>query len=173
MSSGISHRCFPKFLAAVLGGSCWPLRLLGGSCVVISRVISPLIWVITILTLLITPLITTHEPPSRSSEETLSLNPVEHLSDYRRGSSSKRDCQHTHTDTHTHTHIYIYTHTHTHTYRQTVFSRVFGLDSGSTLTFGLVGIHIRRWHDKPSKCLGPLSAEPSVHTDVACLEVHG
>ena len=28
-------------------------------------VISPLIWVITIVTLLITPLITTHEPPSR------------------------------------------------------------------------------------------------------------
>ena len=33
--------------------------------VVISRVISPLIWVITIVTLLITPLIITHEPPSR------------------------------------------------------------------------------------------------------------
>ena len=38
--------------------------LLGGSWVVISGVISPLIWVITIVTLLITPLITTHEPPS-------------------------------------------------------------------------------------------------------------
>ena len=40
-------------------------RLLGGSWVVISRVrvISPLIWIVT---LLITPLITTHEPPSRS-----------------------------------------------------------------------------------------------------------
>ena len=38
-------------------------RLLGGSWVVISRVISPLIGVI-IVTLLITPLITTHEPPS-------------------------------------------------------------------------------------------------------------
>ena len=34
--------------------------------VVISGVISPLIWVITIVTLLITPLITTPEPPSRS-----------------------------------------------------------------------------------------------------------
>ena len=31
----------------------------------ISGVISPLIWVITIVTLLITPLITTHEHPSR------------------------------------------------------------------------------------------------------------
>ena len=30
-----------------------------------SRVINPLIWVITIVTLLITPLITTHDPPSR------------------------------------------------------------------------------------------------------------
>ena len=39
--------------------------LLGGSWIVISRVISPLIWVISIVTLLITLLITTHEPPSR------------------------------------------------------------------------------------------------------------
>ena len=43
------------------GGS----NLLGGSWVVISGVISPLIWVIIIATPLITPLITTHEPPSR------------------------------------------------------------------------------------------------------------
>ena len=41
------------------------VNLLGGSWVVISRVISPLIWVITIVILLITPHITTHEPPSR------------------------------------------------------------------------------------------------------------
>ena len=39
--------------------------LLGGSWVVIRGAISPLIWVIVIVTLLITPLITTHEPPSR------------------------------------------------------------------------------------------------------------
>ena len=41
--------------------------LLEGSWVVISRVISPspLIWVILMVTLLITPLITTHEPLSR------------------------------------------------------------------------------------------------------------
>ena len=39
-------------------------RVLGGSWVVISRVISPLIWAITIVTLLITPLLTSHEPPS-------------------------------------------------------------------------------------------------------------
>ena len=37
--------------------------VLGGSWVVISRVINPVIWVITI----VTPLITTHEPPSRVS----------------------------------------------------------------------------------------------------------
>ena len=40
-------------------------ELLGGSGVVISRVLSPLIWVISIVTLLKTPLITTPEPPSR------------------------------------------------------------------------------------------------------------
>ena len=39
--------------------------LLGSSWVVISMVISPLIWLMTILTLLVTPLITTHVPPSR------------------------------------------------------------------------------------------------------------
>ena len=39
--------------------------VLGGSWVVISGVISVLIWVISIVTLLITPLITTHEPPSK------------------------------------------------------------------------------------------------------------
>ena len=38
--------------------------LLGGSGVVISRVISPLIWAISIVTLLITLLTTTNEPPS-------------------------------------------------------------------------------------------------------------
>ena len=38
--------------------------LLGGSWVVIGGVISPQIWVIRIVTLLITLLITTHEPPS-------------------------------------------------------------------------------------------------------------
>ena len=33
--------------------------------VVISRVISPLVWVISLVILLATPLRTTHEPPSR------------------------------------------------------------------------------------------------------------
>ena len=37
------------------------MSILGGSGVVISRAIRPLIWVISIVTLLIT----THEPPSR------------------------------------------------------------------------------------------------------------
>ena len=36
------------------------------SWVVISGVISTLIWVISIVTLLLTPFITTHEPPSRA-----------------------------------------------------------------------------------------------------------
>ena len=39
--------------------------LLGGSWVAISRVISPLIWVICIVTLLTTLLIATRVPPSR------------------------------------------------------------------------------------------------------------
>ena len=42
---------------------------LGGSWVVISGVISPLIWFSTIVTLLITPLITTHEPPRKKCAE--------------------------------------------------------------------------------------------------------
>ena len=51
--------------SASLKASSKKLRvLLGGSWVVISRVISPLIWVISTVTLLVTPLITTHEPPS-------------------------------------------------------------------------------------------------------------
>ena len=41
------------------------MALLGGSWVVISGVISPLICVVSIVTLLITLLRTTHEPPSR------------------------------------------------------------------------------------------------------------
>ena len=39
--------------------------LLGGSWVVLNRVISPLIWVVSMVNLLITLLIATHEPPSR------------------------------------------------------------------------------------------------------------
>ena len=43
--------------------------VLGGSWAVISMGVGPLIWVITIVTLLITPLITTHEPPSATLSE--------------------------------------------------------------------------------------------------------
>ena len=43
-----------------------PLKLLGGSWVVISRVISPLMWVISIATLFVSLLITTPEAPSRA-----------------------------------------------------------------------------------------------------------
>ena len=58
---------FLKLPLAVGWGGGLPLRdLLGGSWVVISGVTSPLIWVVTIVTLLITLLITTHEPPSRA-----------------------------------------------------------------------------------------------------------
>ena len=39
--------------------------VVGGSWVVISGVISTLIWVLSIVTLLISLLITTHEPPSK------------------------------------------------------------------------------------------------------------
>ena len=38
---------------------------LGGSWVAITGVISPLLWVIIVVTVLITSLITTHEPPTR------------------------------------------------------------------------------------------------------------
>ena len=53
------------------GPEFWALRLffrsiLGGSWVVIRGLISPLIRVISVATLLITRLITTYEPPSRS-----------------------------------------------------------------------------------------------------------
>ena len=40
------------------------LTILGGSWVVISVVASPLIWALILASLLITPLMTTHEPPS-------------------------------------------------------------------------------------------------------------
>ena len=52
---------------ADIGVFCWSgfRALLGGSWVVRSGVISPLIWLISIATLLVTLLITTHEPPSR------------------------------------------------------------------------------------------------------------
>ena len=43
----------------------YPAGLLGGSWVVISRVINLLIWVITVVTLPITPIKATHEAPSR------------------------------------------------------------------------------------------------------------
>ena len=45
----------------------WLPSLLGGSGVVISGVISPRVWVISIVTLLITLLISTHEPPSTTT----------------------------------------------------------------------------------------------------------
>ena len=51
-------------LTKALGPTSLSASLLGGSWVVITGVMSPLIWVITIVSLIITPLITTHEPPS-------------------------------------------------------------------------------------------------------------
>ena len=56
LSDSIMMRCGGYFLSP-----------LGGSWVVISQVISPLIWVfcLYIVHLLMTPLITTHEPPSK------------------------------------------------------------------------------------------------------------
>ena len=60
-----SWRCY---LSTFLWGLvCVLCSLLGGSWVVISGVISPLIGVISIVTLLITPLITTREPPSTAT----------------------------------------------------------------------------------------------------------
>ena len=51
------------------------MSILGGSWVGISMVRSSLIWVITIVALLITPLITTHEPPSIERGQ-VSMSPV-------------------------------------------------------------------------------------------------
>ena len=45
-----------------------PCTLLGGSWVVTSGVIRPLIWTITTVTRLITLLLTTHEPPSTEGD---------------------------------------------------------------------------------------------------------
>ena len=47
--------------------------LLGGSWVVIGGVLSPLIWVIITVALIITLLITSHEPPSVEDIESLEL----------------------------------------------------------------------------------------------------
>ena len=47
------------------------IHVLRGSWVVISRVISPLIWVIITVALLITPLITTHKPETYTLIESL------------------------------------------------------------------------------------------------------
>ena len=52
--------------------------ILGGSWVVISGVIRPLIWVLSIVTLPITLLITTHEPPS-SGKPTTQIPAYSHL----------------------------------------------------------------------------------------------
>ena len=49
--------------------------LLGGAWVVISGVVSPLIWDITVVTLLITPLITNHEAPSMAPNPQRKPNP--------------------------------------------------------------------------------------------------
>ena len=62
--------------------------VLGGSWVVISRVISLLIWVISIVSLLISPLITTHEPPSRSRDGVLAFEPLKVWKGLRAGGSS-------------------------------------------------------------------------------------
>ena len=60
-----NRTCYMSRLQQALRTSTWkPPTLSGGSWVVISGVIHPLIWVITIVTLLITLLIATHEPPS-------------------------------------------------------------------------------------------------------------
>ena len=66
--------------------------ILGGSWVVISRLTSPLIWVITIVTLIITPLITTHEPPSMFSGVTLDLLCAASQTELRNQRRGKQHC---------------------------------------------------------------------------------
>ena len=56
---------FENWPCRVRGIDIWFLQgLLGGSWVVISGVLRPLIWVMSTFTLLIVPVMTTHEPPS-------------------------------------------------------------------------------------------------------------
>ena len=67
-----SLRNKPERFRLAPGSGKQPFRgLLGGSWVIIGGVTSPLIWVISIVTLRITLLITTHEPPSRVEESGL------------------------------------------------------------------------------------------------------
>ena len=51
-------------MSCTLPKYCRLLGILGGSCVALSGVYKSLIWVISVVTLLITPRITTHEAPS-------------------------------------------------------------------------------------------------------------
>ena len=53
--------------------------VIGGSWAGISGVISPLIWLISIVTLIVTPFITTHEPPSRTDTYFVSHKQFEHV----------------------------------------------------------------------------------------------
>ena len=55
--------------------------ILGGSWVDISGVISLLIWVISLLTLLVTTLITTHEPPSKDNDDKHARSDDNHIRD--------------------------------------------------------------------------------------------
>ena len=68
--------------------------LLGGSWVVISGVISPLIGVISVVTLLITLLATTHEPPSGSHSIGDCLMPMLGISHLQALSPKPRRLQH-------------------------------------------------------------------------------
>ena len=69
-SSGFRVRISSGGLAADTSSSCsW--RLLGGSWVVISRAISPLIWVITIVTLIMMHWLRMAADVARTSQETL------------------------------------------------------------------------------------------------------
>ena len=56
---------FPPWRCHRLWNPGFPKDILGGSWIVISGLASPQIQVLTIATLLLTPLITTREPPSR------------------------------------------------------------------------------------------------------------
>ena len=65
---------FYRFQSLWFPKGSWGQCVLGGSWVVISRVISRITIVITHIKGLVTPLITTHEPPSEASRESGTRN---------------------------------------------------------------------------------------------------
>ena len=81
--------------------------LLGGSWVVISGTIGPLIWVISIVTPLITLLITTHEPPSRAPAVPGFRRRLSDLLQFSRVASASLSCHNIQSSYKLHVHVWV------------------------------------------------------------------